>query len=331
MTAPIIAQHDVAFFDLDGVIYLGPIAVPGAVQGIADVRAAGARVMYVTNNAARSARVVAEHLDSLGFVAGPDDLITSAQVAAGVLAETLTPGSLLLVAGTQNLVELIAESGFRTTDSADDAPDAVVQGYSPDIPWQLLDEAAIAVQRGATWYATNDDATRPTDRGLVAGLGAQVAVVGMVVRPKKPIVFGKPHAPMLDFAIEHTGAERPIFVGDRIDTDIMGANRAGMKSMLVFTGAHGKRDLLAAGPGDRPNYIGADLRALLEPARTATQEGHSWRCGAARAQLHDGRIRLEGDLATGAGQFDALWALANLVWATDADPADALALLDRLH
>lgn len=331
MTARIIDAHDVAFFDLDGVIYLGPIAVPGAVEGIRAVKSTGTRVMYVTNNAARSARVVAEHLDSLGFAAGPDDLITSAQVAAGVLAETLTPGSLLLVAGTQNLVDLIAESGFRTTNSADDAPNAVVQGYSPDIPWQLLDEAAIAVQRGATWYATNDDATRPTDRGLVAGLGAQLAVVGMVVRPKKPIVFGKPHAPMLDFAIEHTGAERPIFVGDRIDTDIMGANRAGMKSMLVFTGAHGKHDLLAAGPGDRPNYLGADVRALLEPARTATQEGHSWRCGAARAQLHDGRIRLEGDLTTEAGQFDALWALANLAWATDADPADALALLDRLH
>lgn len=120
----------------------------------------------------------------------------------------------------------------------------------------------------------------------------------MTVRPWKPIVFGKPHAPMLDFAVSHTGAERPIFVGDRIDTDIMGANRAGMKSLLVFTGAHGKHDLLAAGPGDRPNYIGADLRALLEPARVATQEGHSWRCGAARAQLHDGRIQLDADLAT---------------------------------
>ncbi|HMQ36365.1 MAG TPA: HAD-IIA family hydrolase [Micropruina sp.] len=331
MTTRIIDAHDVAFFDLDGVIYLGPIAVPGAVEGIRDVTAAGARVMYVTNNAARSAATVAEHLDSLGFAAGPDDLITSAQVAAGVLAETLTPGSLLLVAGTRNVVDLVESVGFRTTASADDEPDAVLQGYSPDIPWQLLDEAAIAVQRGATWYATNDDATRPTDRGLVAGLGAQVAVVGMVVRPKKPIVFGKPHAPMLDFAIGHTGAERPIFVGDRIDTDIMGANRAGMKSMLVFTGAHGKRDLLAAGPGDRPNYIGADVRALLEPPRIATKEGHAWVCGAARARLHDGRILLEGDLATVPGQFDALWALANLSWATDADPAEALALLDQLH
>ena len=327
----LIDSHDVAFFDLDGVIYLGPIAVPGAVEGIRGVTASGARVMYVTNNAARSARVVAEHLDSLGFAAGSDDLITSAQVAAGVLAETLTPGSLILVAGTQNLVELLTEAGFRTTDTADDSPDAVVQGYSPHIPWGLLDEAGIAVQRGATWYATNDDATRPTDRGLVAGLGAQLAVVGMTVRPRKPIVFGKPHAPMLDFAISHTGAERPIFVGDRIDTDIMGANRAGITSMLVFTGAHGKHDLLAAGPGDRPTYIGADVRALLEPPRTATHEGHSWRCGAARAHLHDGRIGLDAALDTQTDQLDALWALANLSWATDADPGDSLARLDLLH
>ncbi len=330
MTAPIIAQHDVAFFDLDGVIYLGPIAVPGAVQGIADVRAAGARVMYVTNNAARSAEAVARHLTELGFTAGPDDLITSAQVAVGVLAEQLPAGSLLLIAGTNNLSRLAEAAGFRTTDSADDEPDAVLQGYSPTIDWRVLDEASIAVQRGATWYGTNDDLNRPTDRGLVPGLGAQLNVVGSTVR-QQPIVFGKPHAPMLDFAIGHTGAERPIFVGDRIDTDIMGANRAGMKSMLVFTGAHGKRDLLAAGPGDRPNYIGADVRALLEPPRIAIKEGHAWVCGAARARLHDGRILLEGDLATVPGQFDALWALANLSWATDADPAEALALLDQLH
>lgn len=194
----------------------------------------------------------------------------------------------------------------------------------------LLDEAAIAVQRGATWYATNDDRTRPTDRGLVPGLGAQLAVVGMVVR-RKPIVFGKPHAPMLDFAIKHTGASRAIFVGDRIDTDIMGANRAGMASMLVFTGAHGKRDLIETGPGHRPTYIGYDVRALLKSPRIATQEGHAWRCREASARLKDGRIVLEGELASQSGQLDALWALANLVWATDADADEALALLDQLH
>ena len=75
---------------------------------------------------------------------------------------------------------------------------------------------------------------------------------------QQPIVFGKPHAPMLDFAVQHTRAQRPIFVGDRIDTDIKGGNRAGMPTLLVFTGAHGKRDLLEAGPGDRPTFIGAD-------------------------------------------------------------------------
>lgn len=331
MTTRIIDAHDVAFFDLDGVIYLGPLAVPGAVPGIRGVTEAGARVMYVTNNAARSAEMVAHHLRDLGFAAGPDDLITSAQVAAGVLADTLTPGSLLLAAGTQNLVDLLAEAGFRTTDNADDNPDAVVQGYSPTIPWALLDEASIAVQRGAGWYATNDDATRPTDRGLVAGLGAQLAVVGMTVHPRTPTVFGKPHAPMLDFAVGHTGAQRPIFVGDRIDTDIMGANRAGMASLLVFTGAHGKRELLDAGPEGRPTHIGADLRALLQPRRKLKQDGTRWRCGHASADVRDRMAVLSGDLDTEEGQFDALWALAHQYWTTGADPAAALASLDLLH
>ena len=330
MTAPIIAQHDVAFFDLDGVIYLGPIAVPGAVQGIADVRAAGARVMYVTNNAARSAEAVARHLTELGFTAGPDDLITSAQVAVGVLAEQLPAGSLLLIAGTNNLSRLAEAAGFRTTDSADDEPDAVLQGYSPTSDWRVLDEASIAVQRGATWYGTNDDLNRPTDRGLVPGLGAQLNVVGSTVR-QQPIVFGKPHAPMLDFAVQHTRAQRPIFVGDRIDTDIMGGNRAGMPTLLVFTGAHGKRDLLEAGPGDRPTFIGADLRALLEPGRVATGEGDVRSCGAATVRLHDGSVVVEGPLETEAAQLDALWALATLVWHTGADATGALALLDRLR
>ncbi|MFT3861416.1 HAD-IIA family hydrolase [Micropruina sp.] len=330
MTSPIIEAHDVAFFDLDGVIYLGPIAVPGAVEGVAEVRASGARVMFVTNNAARSADAVATHLSELGFHAGPDDLITSAQVAVGVLRELLPAGSLLLVAGTENLVDLARSAGFRTTESAADRPDAVLQGYHPDIAWPLLDEAGIAVQRGAAWYGTNDDLNRPTDRGLVPGLGAQLAVVGSTVR-QQPVVFGKPHAPMLDFAVKHTGAQRPIFVGDRIDTDIMGGNRAGMPTLLVFTGAHGKRELLAAGPGDRPSHIGADLRALLQPPRVATQQGQAWRCGTAAAALRDGVATLEGDLGTQAGQLDALWALANLVWTTGADGHDALRLLDQLH
>ena len=329
MSARIIDDHDVAFFDLDGVIYLGPVAVPGAVEGITRIRETGARVMYVTNNAARSADAVAHHLSASGFEAGPDDLITSAQVAVDVLAERLPAGSLLLVAGTRNLIELAQAAGFRTTASADDRPDAVLQGYDPLIEWPVLDEAAIAVQRGATWYGTNDDLNRPTNRGLVPGLGAQLAVVGSTVR-QQPVVFGKPHAPMLDYAVTHTAAQRPIFVGDRIDTDIMGANRAGMPSLLVFTGAHGKRDLLEAGPGDRPSYIGADLRALLEPPRTAAQHGHAWHCGDAVAELVEGEASVRGELSTQAGQFDALWALANLVWATDADALAALALLDQV-
>ena len=203
----------------------------------------------------------------------------------------------------------------------------VLRGYGL-LARLLLAAGAETVHTGVRGYGrlASLDAVARFEREAPGTVAAMYEQMGGSV-----LYVGKPHAPMLDFAVQHTRAQRPIFVGDRIDTDIKGGNRAGMPTLLVFTGAHGKRDLLAAGPGDRPNYIGADLRALLEPARTATQEGHSWRCGAARAQLHDGRIRLEGDLATGAGQFDALWALANLVWATDADPADALALLDRLH
>lgn len=200
--------------------------------------------------------------------------------------------SLLLVTGTKNLVELARSAGFRTTETADDDPDAVLQGYNPGIEWRLLDEASIAVQRGATWYGTNDDLNRPTDRGLVPGLGAQLAVVASTVR-QQPIVFGKPHAPMLDFAVKHTGAQRPIFVGDRIDTDIMGGNRAGMPTLLAFTGAHGKRDLLEAGLGDRPTFIGADLARCRTRPGSQPKTATPWASGAATAQLRDGSLVMD--------------------------------------
>ena len=120
--------HDVAFFDLDGVVYLGPVAVEGAVEGVAALRAQGVRAIFVTNNAARSADVVAAHLTALGFPATADDLVTSAQAAAGLLRRELPPGSKVLVAGTSNLVQHVESAGMVAVTTAADEPVAVIQG-----------------------------------------------------------------------------------------------------------------------------------------------------------------------------------------------------------
>jgi HAD superfamily hydrolase (TIGR01450 family) len=327
----LIDGYDAAFFDLDGVIYLGPLAVEGATSALSELQARQKTVMFVTNNAARAAQVVIDQLNGLGFHADAGNVLTSAQVAVTRMAAELPPGAKVLVAGSASLAELVAAAGLVPVQAAADAPDAVVQGYDPAMTWPRLDEAALAIQAGARWYATNDDASRPTERGLVPGAGGAIAVVALTVGGE-PTIFGKPFRPMLDEAIQRTGATQPIFVGDRIDTDIVGAANAGIDSLMVFTGAHGKADLVAAGPGERPTHIGADVRALLEPARDVELGAHRAACRGQVAEAHGGRIMLVDVPDSPAAQLDALWAVAHLAWRDPAlDSSAALAALERVR
>ncbi|WP_040160264.1 HAD-IIA family hydrolase [Nigerium massiliense] len=332
MTRPVIEGHDVAFFDLDGVIYLGPAAVEGAPEGVATLRERGVRTIFVTNNAARPAQTVVDQLTRLGFPSTLDDVITSAQAAAGYLRRELEPGAKILVAGTQNLVDEITGAGFTAVTGAKDDPVAVIQGYDPEMTWPRLDEAGYAVQGGARWFATNTDSTRPTDRGLVPGAGAAVDAVGATVKVR-PTIIGKPYAPLMEEAVRRTGATNPIFVGDRLDTDIAGAVGVGMESFLVFTGAHGKQDLVEAVEAQRPTSIGLDVRSLLEPRREARVEGRRATCREVVVEADDrGVASVQGDLGGPEEQLDAVWALAQLTWAgIVTDPAPVLEKLDRIR
>jgi glycerol-1-phosphatase len=194
--------------------------------------------------------------------------------------------------------------------SADDDPVAVIQGYGFDLQWQELNEAAIAINRGAHWVATNVDPTRPTDRGLVPGNGAAVTAVMMAVQTE-PEVAGKPYRPLLDDTVERLGAQHPLFVGDRLDTDIAGAVNTGLDSMLVLSGSHRAEELLAAVPGQRPTHIGEDLRALLGPALVVTHSDREFRCGQATASAADGRLIVHSN---GSTRIEAIWAAAHATW-----------------
>lgn len=323
--------YDAVFFDLDGVIYLGALAVDGATAALAELHDRGKMVMFVTNNAARAAQVVIDQLNGLGFHADSHTVLTSAQVAVTRIAGDLAPGSRVLVAGSASLAALVEEAGLVPVRTAAEDPAAVVQGYDPAMIWTQLDEAALAIQAGARWYATNDDASRPTERGLVPGVGGAIAVVALTVGGQ-PTIFGKPYRPMIDEAIRRTGAALPIFVGDRIDTDIVGAAKAGIDSLLVLTGAHGKADLVAAGPGERPTHIGADVRALLEPAREVEVVPGRVSCRGQVAEAAGGRVVLGRGPDSVPAQLDALWAVATLAWAQPGlDCSDALAVLELLR
>jgi len=287
------------------------VAVAGAAEGIADLRGRGTRVGFVTNNAARPPAAVAAHLAELGIPAAAEDVVTSAQAGADLVRQRFGPGARVLVVGGEGVLAALTEAGLVPVWSADDTPVAVLQGWGFDLTWQQLNEAAIAIHRGAHWVATNTDLTRPTDRGLVPGNGAAVAAVAMAV-PVTPEVAGKPYRPLLDDTVARIGAQRPVFVGDRLDTDIAGAVNADLDSMLVLTGSHGAADLLAARPGERPTYLGADLRALLAPPLVATVEEDGWRCGPAYAAVQDGAVRLHGAPAESVA---GIWAAAHAAWA----------------
>lgn len=262
--APLMARHDVALLDLDGVVYNGHEAIAGAVPALAAARAAGLRLSFVTNNASRSPSAIAAHLSRLGVPATSADVVTSAQAAASLIAARVPPGSPVLVVGSTGLRLALHARGLRPVSTAAQRPVAVVQGYTPDLGYGQLAEAAIAIRNGALFVATNADPTLPTPRGLTPGNGSLLTVL-ITATGVSPVVAGKPEPPLHAEAISRTGARRPLVVGDRLDTDIEGAVRGGADSLLVLTGVTSPMDAVLASPGERPTYVAADLGGLLEP------------------------------------------------------------------
>jgi glycerol 3-phosphatase-2 len=259
---------DLILADLDGVIYTGKNAIPHAVESINRAQET-IRVGYITNNASRTPASVAEHLSSLGLHVNADDVVTSPQAAVKLLAGLVPAGSTILVVGGAGLTEVIQSAGFIPTDSADDHPAAVIQGFAPDVGWKQLAEAAYALARdadgnGIPWVATNTDWTIPQERGIAPGNGTLVSAVHTAVGIL-PVVAGKPETPIFDEAKDRFGAASPVFIGDRLDTDIRGANRAGIPSIMVLTGIDQARQVIAAPPEDRPHFLLEDLRGLREP------------------------------------------------------------------
>ena len=318
----LISAHDAALFDLDGVIYLGPNAIDDVPEVLGALRQEGTKVGFVTNNAARTPHVVAEHLQDLGIEAHDTDVVNSTMATLRMLSEELHAGAKVLPVGSSALEDQLRHAGYTVVTERGDRPDAVVQGYDPDLDWRRLEMGAFAIQDGARWFVTNPDMTRPTHEGIVPGCGAQVQAIQACV-DVQPGIAGKPYPPLLVETVERLGAERPIFVGDRIDTDILGANNVGMTSLFVFTGAHGKHELLAAQAGERPTHIGYDVSALLEDPRNVERRDLEWVCNAQRVAVKDGHAVL---LTTPSGiqaQLDALWALLQLAWEHGIDVVDA--------
>lgn len=255
-------QYDCLLIDLDGTVFRGRRPTEGAVQSLATVES---RKLFVTNNASRSADEVAAHLCELGFTATSQDVVTSAQSAAHLLAGRLPPDSKVLIVGTEALANEIAAVGLRPVRRYDDDPVAVVQGLSTSIGWPDLAEAALAIRAGALWVAANVDPTLPTERGLLPGNGSLVAAL-RTATDAHPQVAGKPGPHLMADAVARSDCRAPLVIGDRLDTDIEGANAAGLPSLMVLSGVNSARDAVYAVPRQRPTYIGHDLRCLHQGA-----------------------------------------------------------------
>jgi glycerol-1-phosphatase len=321
---PLYAQYDVALLDLDGVVYIGGTPIPGAPEALREARQRGMHLAYVTNNASRTPAAVADLLTAMNVPASPEDVVTSAQAAARLLADKLPPKAKVLVIGGTALRLAVRERGLTPVSTAAEHPAAVVQGYGPGVGYGNFAEGGLAVRAGAIFVGTNADSTLPGPRGIQPGNGSLLQVIAHATGVE-PIVAGKPEPPLHRESVIRTGAKNPLVVGDRLDTDIEAAHRAGADSLLVLTGVSRPADVVLAPPQRRPAYIAETLDALLRPYPEVVRRDDGFACGgwtAVRAET--GQLALRGE---GTG-IDGLRALAAAAWghpenltAHDADAA----------
>lgn len=293
MNMRLIDCFDGVLLDLDGVVYTGPSAIDGAIEALDRLVLEGKSLAYVTNNASRSSEEVAAHLRNLGATATAGQVFGSALAGAELLAGEVAAGATVLVVGSQILADSVRAQGLVVVPTSADLPAAVIQGFSPSLGWKDLAEASYAVAAGAIWVATNMDMTLPQERGFAPGNGSLVAAVAAATG-KRPLVAGKPEAALFETAARHSGIERALVIGDRLDTDILGGNRAGMATALVLTGVDSVQTALAACVNERPKYLIRSLGELYEEYPAITAEDEAYSCGTAVARVKGSTVNISG-------------------------------------
>jgi len=284
VVAKVLDTFETLLLDLDGVIYEGNRAIVDAVESISELRAKGIQIGYVTNNASRTSEAIAEQLRAFGLELKAEDVITSAQAGAGLLKQIVPAGSKVLVVGGEGLRSNVSLAGFQVVESSKELPAAVIQGFDPSVGWKNLAEASYAIQNGAKWVATNQDWTIPREEGLAPGNGTLVSAVHTAVG-QLPVVAGKPEKAIFETALSRFGSSSAVYVGDRLDTDVLGANRAGIVSALVMTGVTTRKELLAAKDDSRPTYILGTLKELLTGYQQPTKTKRGYKLGNAEVEL----------------------------------------------
>ncbi len=292
-TTPILEAHDLVMFDLDGVVYVGGEAIDGVAERIERVRRSGRHVAFVTNNASRTPEQVAEKLVGVGVAAEGADVVTSAQAAARVLAEEHGEGAKILLLGGEGLRVALLEADLEPVDDPDGAV-AVVSGYGPDVRWRDIMRASTLVRDGLPYVASNTDMTIPTPYGLAPGHGVLVQTITGFAGVEATVA-GKPEKPLMEETVLRVGGDRPIMVGDRLDTDIEGAHAIEVPSLLVLTGVTWLAEVVAATPELRPSYISPTLEGLFEVHPVPVETDAGFELGGWTGTVQDGRLHVIGE------------------------------------
>jgi 4-nitrophenyl phosphatase len=245
--------------DMDGVLWEGDRPMPGLVEFFAALRARGIRYVMATNNASQTPDQYVAKLARMGVEATREEVIGSGLAAALYLKNHARPGSRVFAIGEDGVRAALQENGFELIDLYENGADYVVCGLDRQLSWDKLATATLNIRAGATFIGTNPDTTLPTERGLTHGNGAVIAAL-VAATGVEPIIIGKPEPIMYQLAIERLGVppEATVALGDRLDTDILGAVRTGIRSILVLSGIS-SRDQLAE-LDYAPTWVMDDIR-----------------------------------------------------------------------
>jgi glycerol-1-phosphatase len=250
--------YDTILLDLDGVLYRWPEPIAGSPEAVERLRAAGKGVAFVTNNSSRTPEQVVERLASVGVRAVPGEIATSALATAALLRDRGVEAAFVI--GEDGLRAALVAAGVRLVEK-DEVAEAVVIGFDRGVDYAKLRDASVLVEAGAALIASNPDPSFPAPGGEAwPGAGALLAAVETTTGVRAEVV-GKPEAPLLRRALDQAGGGRPLLVGDRLDTDIAGAERLGWDSALVLTGSSTREDV--TGSPWTPTFVIEALRDLV--------------------------------------------------------------------
>ncbi|MDX2161361.1 MAG: HAD-IIA family hydrolase [bacterium] len=249
--------------DMDGVLWRGDQPLAGLAAFFDRMRTWGIPFALATNNSRLSPRDYVAKLAGMGIDGVAEaQIVTSGTVTAAYLQRHFPAGRVIHVLGGDGLRELVAGAGYTVTSDFDPTAAAVTVGMDQHLTYAKLKHAALTLQAGAAFIATNTDATFPAPEGLVPGAGAIVAALA-TASGRTAISMGKPDAPMFDAALAALNAtpESALMIGDRLNTDIDGAAAVGLQTALVLTGVSTRADAESAALP--PDGIFDDLPALL--------------------------------------------------------------------